>query len=184
MLIESIAQEARYATRRLRKKPAFSLIAILTLALGISATTSIFAVIDGILIRPLPYPAPDALVSVSHSAVFQGNPLEHMSLSPPMYVAYRDANQTFQQFGVWNSGTSNVTGSGDPEQIPTLRTTFEVLPALGIQPILGRWFSQADDSPGARDTAILTYAYWQRKFGGDKAIIGRFLTVDSRPRQI
>jgi predicted permease len=182
--VEAIAKDVRYSLRGLWKKPAFTSITVITIGLGIAATTAIFSVVNGILIKPLPYPEPESLVAVWHSGVIQGTRFEKMNLSAPMYFAYREASQTFQNFGIWNGGFASVTGLGDPEQVPILSVTYEILPTLGVTSFLGRGFSSADDSPGRPQTVILTYAYWQRRFGGDKSAIGRLLTIDSRPREI
>ena len=101
-----------------------------------------------------------------------------------MYFEYREQNQSFQEFGVTASGYLGVTGIGEPEQVPIVAVTQGVLPALGVQPALGRWFTQADDTPAAPDTVILTYGYWRQRLGGDKAVIGRTIAVDSRPREV
>jgi predicted permease len=182
--LETLAKDLRYAIRGLRKNPGFTVAAVITLALGIGATTAIFAVINGVLIKPLPYPDPDRLVGVWHSAVFQGGPTNDFNLAPPMYVTYQEQNRTFHDFGVWNNGAASVTGIGDPEQVRTLAVTYGVLPALGVQPVMGRWFSREDDTLGTPETVILSYGYWQRRFGGDQSVIGRTITLDSRPRQI
>lgn len=174
----------RNAFRQFIRRPGFSVLAVLTLALGIGATTAVFSVVDGVLIQPLPYPNADRLVGVWHRATFQGTTTDNMNLSPPMYFAYSEQSETLENFGVWSTGTANVTGLGEPEQVQTFVTTYEVLPALGVQPMLGRWFSAEDDTPGAAETVILTYPYWQRRFGGDPAILGRAIDVDSRPRQV
>src|SRR6516162_11443108 len=151
--LEAIAKDVRYALRGLWKKPAFTSITIITIGLGIAATTAIFSVVNGILIKPLPYPEPEKLVGVWHSAVIQGTPFESMNLSDAMYFTYREANQTFQKFGIWSGGFASVKGLGDPEQVPIISVTHEILPTLGVTPALGRAFSSADDSSGAPQTA-------------------------------
>lgn len=181
---EILAKDLRYAIRGLRKNPGFTIAAVVTLAVGIGATTTVFTVLNGVLIKPLPYSEPERLAGVWHSAVFQGATVSNFNLSPPMYVVYQEQNRTFQHFGVWRNGAANVTGIGDPEQVRSLIVTHGILPALAVQPLMGRWFSQADDTPGSPETVILTYGYWQRAFGGDKSVVGRAITVDSRPRQI
>jgi putative ABC transport system permease protein len=181
--LEALGRDFRYAVRALRHNPAFTAIAVLTLAIGIGANTAIFSVVNGVLIRPLPYPQPDALVGVWGSALFEGVRSESR-LASQMYFEYREQNQSFQEFGVTASGSLGVTGIGEPEQVPIVAVTQGVLPALGVQPALGRWFTQADDTPAAPDTVILTYGYWQQRLGGDKAVIGRTITVDSRPREV
>ncbi|HTA46228.1 MAG TPA: ABC transporter permease [Bryobacteraceae bacterium] len=183
-LMETLVRDTRHAIRRLRKTPAFSVAVILTLALGIGANTAIFGVIESILIRPLAYPHADDLVSVSHSAPgLPGTPAS-LGSSPSMYFTYREQNRTFQQFGLWESNGASVTGVAEPEMPRALVVTYGVLDALNVPPMLGRWFSQADDRPGSPETVILTWGYWQRRFGGDKSIIGRTLTVNSTPHTV
>jgi putative ABC transport system permease protein len=181
--LDALGRDLRYGLRALRHNPMFTVIAVLTLGIGIGANTAIFSVVNGVLIKPLPYPQPEALVGVWLSGVLPGTRNKSdVNLAPPMYFTYSEQSQTFQELGVWDSGTATITGAGDPEQVRTLITTQEVLPALSVQPALGRWFSRADDTPGTPETIILTDGYWQRRFGGDKTVIGSAITVDSRPR--
>jgi len=183
-LVETLVSDTRHALRRLRKAPAFSAAVILTLAISVGANTAIFGVIDSILIRPLPYPGADDIVGLSHTApgvpAFSGS----LGSSASMYFTYREENRTFQQFGLWNSGGATVTGIAEPELPRALFVTYGVLDVLDVKPLLGRWFSQADDTPGSPETVMLTYGYWQRRFGGDRSIVGRTLTIDSRPRTL
>jgi putative ABC transport system permease protein len=174
----------RHVLRRLRQAPLFTAIALITLALGIGANTAIFSVVNGVLIKPLPYPQSESLVGVWHSAPGITGFGDRLNTCPTMYFTYREENRTFQEFGMWQNGGASITGIGDPEQVRALTVTYGTLQALGVQPALGRWFSQADDTPGSAETAILTYGYWQRKFGGDKSVIGRSITVDSRPHNV
>ncbi|HEU4692166.1 MAG TPA: permease prefix domain 1-containing protein, partial [Vicinamibacterales bacterium] len=144
--IETLVGDTRHALRRMRKTPTFTATVIVTLALGIGANTAIFAVVDSILIRPLAYPDADALVGVWHTA--PGLPgLPRIGLSPSMYFTYREENRVFEHFGVWNAGGASLTGIAEPEQPRALFVTYGVLDAVGITPLLGRWFSQADDTP-------------------------------------
>jgi hypothetical protein len=101
-----------------------------------------------------------------------------------MYFSYREENRTFQDIGLWNNGGASVTGVAEPERVQALYVTHGTLEALGVQPLAGRWFSEMDDTPGAPDTVILTYGYWQRRFGGNPSVVGRTLNVDSRPRTV
>jgi putative ABC transport system permease protein len=181
--LDSLWSDLRYALRGLRHQPTFTATALLTLALGIGANTAIFGVIDSILIRPLAYPHADALVGVWHTANFQGFG-DSVECTPSMYFTYRDENRIFQHFGVWSSNGASVTGTAEPELPRALVVTYGVLDTLGVQPLLGRWFSQADDTPGTPETVILTYGYWQRRFGGDKSIVGRALTINSKPTTV
>jgi putative ABC transport system permease protein len=176
--------EFRYALRQLGRRPGFSALVILTLALGIGATTAVFSIVDSVLIRPLPYPDSDRLIAIWHRATFQGITNVSLNLSPPLYLAYAEHNQTFEEFGVYSRGVANVTGSGEPEQVRTIVATYGVLRALAVRPSLGRWFSAQDDTPGTPETAMLTHAYWQRRFGGDPSVLGRVINVDSRPREV
>ncbi|HEY6344032.1 MAG TPA: ABC transporter permease [Bryobacteraceae bacterium] len=181
---DSFVRDLRDAIRGLRRNASFTAIAVITLALGIGANTAIFSVVNAVLIKPLPYPNPDALVGVWHSYVRQGVKSNNVHLSGPMYFGYREQIRTFEKFGVWSSGAAGVTGRGDPEQVRALWVTDQILPVLGVSPAVGRWFSRADDTTGTPETVILTYGYWQRRFGGDRAIVGHALTIDSRPRAV
>jgi putative ABC transport system permease protein len=181
---ESVLRDARYALRMMRAKPSFSISALLSLALGIGANIAIFSILHAVLIRPLPYPDSDKLVGVYNSAVVSGQPFRDWPLSLDLYSAYRQDAHSFQEFGVWTAGAATVTGLGDPEQIPAVSMTHGVLRALGVHPLLGRWFSSADETRGARRTVILSYAYWERKFAGDPHALGRLILIDSVPHQV
>jgi predicted permease len=186
--LDSLVRDFRYALRAMRRRPTFTLAAVLTLALGIGANTAVFSVVNGILIKPLPYPHPEELISLGHNA--PGFNAEKLNMSPTMYFTYRDENRTFQNIGIWSTGGQSVTGLGEPEQVRTAFVTYGVIQALGVQPMLGRWFTEADEAgasgtgPDAAPAVMLTYGYWQRRFGGERSAIGRTMTIDSRPSQI
>jgi predicted permease len=184
-LLDSLVRAARHAVRALRRNPGFTLVAVLTLALGIGANTAIFSVVNGVLIKPLSYPHSDRLVAIWYAAPGAGITGDFPS-SPGMYFTYREHSRVFQDVGMWSSGGTTVTGIGDPEQVRTVWATYGLLQALGVQPFLGRWFSEADDSPSGTNLrpVILAYGYWQRRFGGDRSVIGRTVTIDSIPNQI
>src|SRR5262245_2946839 len=139
--IESV-MHLKQILRRLVRMPLFSGVAVLTLAVGIGANTAIFSVIQGILLKPLPYPRSDELVTIDHSA--PGINLPNAGSAPFLYFTYREQGRTFQDVGLWNTGTVSVTGLAEPEEVPTLFVTDAVLPLLGAQPALGRLFSRAD----------------------------------------
>lgn len=183
-VMETLLSDLRHTMRRLRKAPGFTAAVILTLGLGIGANTAIFGVVDSILIRPLPYPHAQALVAVRQIAPGMPAAFRNLSCSPSMYFTYREENRTFENFGLWTLGGASVTGVAEPEVAKSLLVTYGLLDAVGVRPLLGRWFSQADDSPGSPDTVILTYGYWQRRFGGDKSIAGRALTINSTPHTV
>src|SRR5579862_3066287 len=156
----------RQVFRRFGRAPMFTFIALLTLALGIGANTAIFSVVDAVLLKPLPYPDAERLAGVWHLAPGVAGIAGDINCSPTMYFTYREQNHTFENLGLWAYDGGNVTGMGEPEQVQALDFTYGVLNALGIPPAAGRWFSEADDRPGTPETVILTYGYWQRRFGG------------------
>jgi putative ABC transport system permease protein len=182
--LEGLLRDTRHALRMIRRNPAFSITAILSLALGIGANAAIFSVVNAVLIRALPYPEPESLVGVFNSAVIQGETFNDMGLGPAMYAALKEHSAAFTAFGVWSSGTATVAGIGDPEQIKTVTMTHGLLPTLGAQPFLGRPFSIEDDTPGTPQTVILSHAYWSMRFGGDARVLGRQVVIDVVPRQV
>ncbi len=182
--VESVMRDTRHALRMIRAKPGFSIPALLSLALGIGANIAIFSVVNAVLLRPLPYPDPDKLVGIFNTGVFSGQVFKDMPLSIGMYTAYKQNAECFQEFGVWTAGAATATGIGEPEQIPTITMTHGVLRALGVRPYLGRWFSSADEMQGAQKPLILSYGYWQRRFGADPHVLGRLVLIDSVPHQV
>lgn len=184
-LIEVVLQDTRYALRTLRKSPGFTTVAVLTLALGIGATTAIFSVLHSVLFKALPYPHSEQLVSVEISPLALDPSLRGMA--PEDYFVFREQSRAFQDIGIYAETDSdhdvNVTGFAEPERVHALYVTDGVLSILGIPPISGRIFSSSDDSPGASPTVVLTYAYWQHKFG-DHPAVGKTLVVDGKARAI
>jgi putative ABC transport system permease protein len=174
----------KHVFRRLGLAPTFTVIALVTLALGIGANTAIFSVINGVLIKPLPYPQSQDLVEIRHLAPGIPSIPGGLNCSPSMYFTYRDENRTLQDFGLWAIRGGTITGVGDPEMLRAVMVTDGVLEALGVQPAVGRWFSRADDTPGAPDTMMLMYGYWQRRFGGDRSVVGRTFNLDSKPHTV
>ena len=163
----------------------FTSVALVTLALGIGANTAIFSVVNGVLIKPLPYPEAQQLAGVWHLAPGIAGIAGDIQCTPSMYFTYREQSRTFKEFGLWSNDGVTVTGAGEPEQVQALDVTYGTLNALGVPPVLGRWFSQADDTPGAADTVMLTYGYWLRHFGaGTSQVVGRSLIVDGKPHTI
>ncbi len=162
--------------RRLVRSPGFSAVTVLTLAIGIGATAALFGVVNGVLLKPLPYPEPERLVGVWQTA--PGLNVGQVNASPSTYFTYREESRTFSDIGVWNSGSSSVTGLAEPEQIPALYVSDGLLPILGVGPLHGRLFSREDDQPKAAGTAILTHGYWRRRFGSDARAVGRMLRID------
>ena len=194
--LDAAARDFRYGLRALAKNPTFSAVALLTLAIGIGANTAVFSVLDSVVLEPLHYPNSGQLVAlrqIAPGAAGLASFSEGLPLSPSMYFTYAEHNRTFQSLGVWIAETSNVTGLAEPEQVRVVDVSDGVLPALAVAPVLGRWLSAADQVPGApipgsfsgqSTTVMLSYGYWQRRFGGDRSVIGRAITVDSTARQI
>ena len=183
--LDTFGRDLRLALRGMRRRPGFTLAVILTLALGIGANTAIFGVVDGVLIKPLSYPNAGELVSIKHVA--PGLNVSELRMSATQYFTYRDEGRVFQHIGLYGDGGRTITGVGEPEQARALFVTYDVLQALGVQPQLGRIFTQADSTPAAAPYApviLLTHAYWQRRFGGDRTVIGRRLLADSNPVEI
>ncbi|HVJ25976.1 MAG TPA: ABC transporter permease, partial [Vicinamibacterales bacterium] len=170
------------ATRRLLRTPLFSAVAVLTLALGIGANAAIFSVVNGVLLKPLPFHDSSRLVGVWHTAPGMNLPL--LNQGPTNYFVYRDENRTFEDFALWDGAAFSITGTGEPERVQGLIVTDGLLPILRVEPVAGRRFSREDDQPGAPDRLMLTHTFWQRKFGGDVSAVGRTLTVDGRPYEI
>jgi predicted permease len=168
--------------RRLRRAPMFTAIILITLGVGIGANTAIFSVLEGVLLKPLPYPHPEGLAGIWLSA--PGFNIKELPLGPADYFVYRDENHTFQEFGLYHDTSVNVTGVAEPEKVAGLDVTDGTLPALGIPPMLGRSFNRQDDSTGSAETVMLTYGYWQRKFGSDRSIVGRGIRIDGKLHEI
>jgi predicted permease len=180
---DSVGRDLRYALRGLAQRPTFTFAAVLTLALGIGATTAIFSVVYSVLIKPLPYPNADELVRLRHSA---GGNLGGADFEPTMYFTYRDENRTFTDIGLWQESSATLTDRGEPERVRTIRVTDGTLQALGVQPMRGRGFTEAEHGPANEGPApvILSHAFWQRRFGGDEAAVGRELSIDSGPAEV
>lgn len=172
----------RRLVRSLLRTPLFTSVAIITLAVGIGANTAIFSVVYSVLLKPLPFDEPERLVGVWHSAPGMNIPL--LNQGPATYLTYREENRVFEHLGLWQGATVPVTGRGDPEQVPALRISDSLLPALRVQPLLGRRFNAEDDSPKSPERVMLSYGYWQRKLGGRRDIVGQTLVVDGSPREV
>src|ERR1051325_4848218 len=186
-LLHTLLQDVRFGLRMLRKSPGFTVVAILTLALGIGANTGVFTVVNTVLLKPLNYPRAEELVALHQTA--PGAPgladFENgLLLSPSMYFTYTEHNRSFQSLGVWITGTANVTGFAEPEQVRTVEVSDGLLQTFNVPPVVGRWFTQVDQVPRGPERVMLSYGYWQRRFGRSPSVVGRNLTVDSRPREI
>jgi predicted permease len=179
--LEQLLQDIRLGFRMLRRSPGFTTVAILTLALGIGANSAIFAVIENVLLKPLPFPDSAQLVDLGHDVPGIGL---HGRSAPFLYFTYADQSRSFESVGLWRENSNNLTGLAEPEHVRSLELTSEVLPMVGVEPLLGRLFSAADAAPGAPLTAMLAYGLWRDKFGADASMIGRNIIIDGLPRQV
>ncbi len=186
-LVESLGTDLKLVLRRLGKSPGFAATVILTLAIGIGANTAVFSVVNSVLLRPLPYPDPEQLVAVrliAPGAAGLADFSNGLRLSSSMYFTFAEQNRTFQSLGVWSTGTANVTGVDQPHEVHTALISDGVLQALSVPPVLGRWLLPADQDPHGPKAVMLSYGYWQRRFGGDRSVIGRSIAIDGQPREI
>ena len=185
--VEDVLFDIRYGLRSLCHSPVFTAVALLTIAIGIAANAAVFTVVNGVLLKPLNYPRAEELVAlhqVAPGAEGLADFENGLLLSPSMYFTYSEHNQTFQSLGVWIAGGANVTGMAEPEQVRTVAVSDGVLQTLDVPPAVGRWFSPIDQLPNGPGRVMLSYGYWQRRFGGDRTVIGRNIMVDSQSREI
>ena len=185
--IDDLARDVRYSARTLARTPLFTTVVLVTLAIGVGANTAVFGVVNSVLLRPLPYPNASELVAIWHTAPGasgMSNLAGDLRLSPSMYFTYAEQNRTFQHLGVWFAGTATVTGVAEPEQVRNLFVSDGTLQALGVQPQLGRWLLAADQAVGGPRTMMLGHGYWLRRFGGDRSVLGRQITVEAQTREI
>lgn len=168
--------------RRLGRAPLFTVVTLITLAVGIGANTVIFSVVEGVLLKPLSYAHADRLVGVWYH--IPGIEIENMPMAPFLYFIEREQNTTFEDIGVYQGDSLSVTGAGQPEHVLGLDVTDGTLPILGVKSVVGRLFTRRDDSAGTPQTVVLSYGYWRKKFGGSESVIGRPIMVDGKAREI
>jgi predicted permease len=185
--VENFFLDIRHGLRALRRNPVFTAVALLTIAIGIAANAAVFTVVNSVLLRPLNYPQADELVALHQIAPGAEGLADFengLLLSPSMYFTYAEHDRTFQSLGVWITGTANVTGLAEPEQVRTIAVSDGVLQALSVAPAVGRWLLQTDQVPRGPERVMLSYGYWQRRFGESPAVVGRNVMIDARPREI
>lgn len=175
-LLADLLHDLRYAARMQRKNPAFTIIAVIALALGIGANTAIFSVVNTVLLRPLPYKDPERLVMVWEDDSRHGYPRDTPAAAN--FVDWRDQNQVFEGMAAVADTSFNLTGAGDPERLEGRRVSANLFPLLGVEPQIGRVFTAAEDQPGSQRVVLLSYGLWQRRFGGDPNIVGKPLTLN------
>ncbi|MGD8278506.1 MAG: ABC transporter permease, partial [Gemmatimonadota bacterium] len=180
-LMEWLVSDLRYGLRRLRRSPGFAAVVILTLALGIGANTVIFSVVDSVLLRPMPYPAADRLVTIQHR--YPGLDL-NAPVSAQGFRKYRDDTDSFSGVAVQSGWGANLTGLGDPMRVSASRVSAEFFGTLDVPPAMGRTFTPEEDVPGRQYEAVLSDALWKRQFGGDPDILGKVISLNSEPYEI
>jgi predicted permease len=175
-LLETPARDLAYAVRMLRRNPGFTATVVLTLGLGIGASTAIFTVVNAVLLRPLPYPEPDRLVYIAMSMRVNG---DYIFSYTQDYAAWRNHSRSLSQMAGYLSFQANFTGGGEAERVTGGYATRSLFTLLGVQAALGRTFLAEEDRPGAPAVAVLSHAFWKRRFGGDPSVVGKTLTLDS-----
>ena len=168
-----------YAARTLRRSPGFTLTAVLTLALGIGANTAIFGVVNATLLRPLPFPHPERIVAIQNQ--YKAIGLDSAAASVPDYIDYRKQRHLFSEVAAIDTGDFNLTGVDRPERLQCGEATSGLFAVLGIQPILGRVFTYAEDQPGKNQVVLLTESLWKRRFGADPGVLGRTIHLNDKP---
>ncbi|MEK6321396.1 MAG: ABC transporter permease [Acidobacteriota bacterium] len=180
--METLLKDLRYGVRMLAKKPAFTIVVVAALAIGIGANTAIFSVVNSILLRPLPYHDPDRLVMVwmdNHRLN-----LDQDIHSYANYSDYRDKNQSFEPLAVFNGISVNLTGVGEPERVIGTMASPSFFDVMGVDPLMGRTFSPEEEVPGRDQVVILGYGFWQRRFGGDRNILGQEISLSDVKRTV
>ena len=175
--METLLKDIRYGVRGLWKRPGFTVVAVLTLALGIGANTAIFSVVNAVLLRPLQFHDPDRLVMIWEDAAFLGFPRN--TPAPANYVDWKNQTQSFEDVAATHEETFNLTGDGTPERVAAYGVTANFFPLFGVSPAVGRGFTPDDDRPGANKVAILSHELWQTRYGSDSHIINRDIQLDS-----
>ena len=181
--METFLYDVRHALRTLRRHPGFALTAVLTLALGIGATTAIFAVLRAVVLAPLPYPAAERLVSIGNRVPLQGAD-ERWGVSPVAYFYFREHSRTLEEVGVYRSSPATLTGEGSAQRVQRAWVSAPTLRVLGARPALGRLLSDEEDRPGAAPAALLGAEFWASRFGGDPAVVGRTVMLDGEPVRV
>src|SRR5262245_15118251 len=177
--MQNILQDLRYSARMLLKNPGFTLIAVLTLSLGIGANTANFSVVNGVLLRPLPYKEPGRLVRVYSE--FPTMNLRKFWISPPEFMEIQKEAKSWESIGAWSSSGVNVEATGEPIRVTSARVTRSLIETLGVQPALGPNCTPEEDVVGAPNATIISHALWQRAYGGQADIVGKEIRINAQP---
>ena len=180
-MLDTLFKDIAYAVRSLRRQPSFAIVTILTLALGIGANTAVFSVVNGVLLRPLPYPQAERLEYITSQFPTIG--FNQFWISLPEALEFRDHNQAFSSVGAYAVGAANL-GTATPARPARGLVTPELMPTLGVPPLHGRWFKAEDSVPNAPQVVALSWELWQSSFGGDPTIIGKTVQVNNVSNEI
>ncbi len=181
--LESLARDLRFALRTLRRTPGFTVIAVLVMALGIGANVALFTVVRGVLLKPLPFHDPDRLVMLYESGLLGGDTSAFNVVSGGMYAEWKNQNRSYSSLALAKGIRVGLSGSGGqlPEKLNTALFSWDMLRTLGVQPALGRDFTEADDNPGANGTVLLSWGLWKRRFGADPGLLNQTIFLDAQP---
>jgi len=185
--LETLLADLKLIFRRLSRSPGFAVTVLLTLSIGIGANTAVFSVVDSILLKPLPYPQSDRLVTLSLQAPGAAGLTsfrEGLLLSPSLFLTFSAHNRAFQSLGVWNAGTANLTGIGQPAEVHVITVSSGLLETLAVPPLAGRWLNADDHRPNGSKSVLIGYGFWQRQFGGQRSVIGQTIRLDTQTWQI
>jgi predicted permease len=180
--MDTLRHDLLHAFRSLWKSPAYAAVTILTLALGIGANSAIFSVINGVLLKPLPYPEPERLLFITSQFPTLG--FDQFWVSAPEFVEFRERQRSFDDVGAYRAGAVNLGTADQPRRVNSAIITSELMPVLGVQPIRGRQFTRADTLPGAESVAMLSAEVWQSAFGRDESVVGRVLQIDGSATRV
>src|SRR5438105_14898911 len=181
-MLDSLLQDLRYAARVSLRAPALTAVAVLALAIGIGANTAIFTIVNAVLLERLPFRDPERIVVLWEDWARQ--PGHHNVLGPSQFVRWKERATAFQRMAALVDTRANLTGSGDPEEIVVQNVTADFFPILGVSPLLGRTFSDAENTDPQSSAVILSYEFWQRRFGGDSGIVGRSIQLNARANTV
>jgi putative ABC transport system permease protein len=180
--MQTLKQDLIYALRTLARTPGYAAVTVLTLALGIGANTAIFSVVNGVLLKPLPYPHSERLAFIT--STFPGLGFDRFWISLPEWAEFKERNQSFQDVGAYREGAVNLGTPERPRRVNSTIVTPELMTVLGVQPLRGRLFTEADSRVGAEDVGILAYTAWVSDFGHDESVMGRVVPIDGVPTRI
>ena len=173
--METLFKDIRYGIRGLLSRPGFTAIVVITLALGIGANTAIFSVLNAVLLRPLPYANPDRIVRIDETEGRGG-----MSVSPPDLLDFQQQNHSFENVAGYTGGSFILTGAAEPLRVQSVNASPNLFAVLGITPLFGRNFREDDETQRQNQVALIGYGLWQRRFGGDRDLVGRQITLDNK----